>query len=60
MFDFPMSRLSRFAKNGMPITSLMIEKDSATSSFDTTPGSFGERARGRSERNGSCILRGCA
>ena len=39
---------------------LTIEKDSGKSDLDTTPGSFGERARGRPERNGPCIFRGCA
>jgi len=41
-------------------TFLTTEKDGGNSNPDTTPGSFGERARGRSERNGPCIFRGYA
>ena len=42
------------------IAILTIKKDGGKGDLNTTPGSIGERARGRSERNGSCIFRGCA
>lgn len=41
-------------------TFLTLEKDGGNSNPDTSLGSFGERARGRPERNGPCISRGYA
>lgn len=59
MTDTQAPLISNLAEKKRPIEYLTIEFGRANNGFSTTPDSFGEGARGRFERNGSCFFRGC-